>query len=371
MIKITYIISDINKALAFEWIAQNINPQKFILSFIIINPGTSALEDYLKQQGYKVERITCRGKKDWPATFVRTYNLLRRWKPDAVHCHLIQATIIGLLAASLAGVGKRIYTRHHSSLHHMYFKKGVWWDKLSNKLATRIIAIAGVVKEILIQWENADPKKVILIPHGFQLDVFQTVDEARISSFKERHSLTANKPILGVISRFTEWKGVQYIVPAFQRLLTDFPDAVLLLLNAQGDYEKNIVELLQQLPPESYRLIPFEQDIAAAYKSMDVFIHAPIDEHSEAFGQIYVEALAAELPSVFTLSGIAPDFIQEGKNAFVVPFKNADVIFEKLLYILNNYSAAKIIAQQGKSDVQELFSLDKMIHSLEALYEQR
>lgn len=367
---VTYIISDIDKALAFEWIADGINQQKFTLSFILINPGNSILEEYIKQKGFKVERVTSRSKKDWPAAFIKTYTLLKSWKPDAVHCHLIQATIIGLPAAKLAGVRKRIYTRHHSSLHHIYFKKGVWWDKLSNKLATHIVAIAGVVKDILIQWEKADPRKVFLIPHGFRLDAFDAVAEDRITAFKTRYDLVNKGPVAGVISRFTEWKGVQYIIPAFQRLLQHFPNAVLLLLNAKGDYEEQITTLLQPIPLKNYRLIPFEKDVMAAYKCMDVFVHTPIDEHSEAFGQIYVEALAAELPSIFTLSGIAPDFILDGSNAFVVPFRNPEQVYEKLLFVLKNYDSAKEVARKGKKNVQYQFSLHKMIHALEALYEQ-
>ncbi|ANE52452.1 glycosyltransferase [Flavisolibacter tropicus] len=369
MIKVTYIISDINKALAFEWTAQYIDKKRFHLSFILLNPGQSDLFEHLLTSGFEVISIPCNGKKDWPLVLWRVFKIFKQLKPDIVHCHLIQANIIGLFASRLAGIKKRIYTRHHSSLHHKYFPKGVWWDKLSNKLATHIVAVSKTVQNILIDWEKADAHKVKLIPHGFLLESFAEVNRERVLAFKRRNDINESQFVIGVISRLTEWKGVQYIVPAFKTFFQRHPNTILVLLNAQGDYEKEIKQLLKAIPEANYRLITFEDDIAAAYKAMNVFIHVPIDEHSEAFGQIYVEALAASIPSIFTLSGIAADFIREGCNAFVVPFRDSAAIYKQLKKISTDYENAKSVAYQGTKDVQQRFSLDKMIKSLENLYD--
>jgi glycosyltransferase involved in cell wall biosynthesis len=197
---------------------------------------------------------------------------------------------------------------------------------------------------------------------------FASPDPSNIVLFKERHGIEDKHIVVGVIARFTEWKGVQYIIPAFEQLHKCFPNAVLLLLNAHGDYETQIHRLLTALPPDSYRVVKFENDIAAAYKSMHLFVHTPIDEHSEAFGQTYVEALAARVPSIFTLSGIAQDFIIDGKNAWTVPFKNSTAIYEKMKLIMTDQKECERITLQGERDVQEQFTLHQMINSLEDLY---
>jgi glycosyltransferase involved in cell wall biosynthesis len=339
--KITYIVSDINKALAFEWLASFINKEKFHLSFILLNPGTSELERYLHQHQIEVYHIKCRGKKDWITAIFKTYKLLRIIRPEIVHCHLIQANIIGLFAARSANVKKRIYTRHHSSYHHVYFPKGVWWDKLANRLATHIVAISGIVKKILLEWEKVPATKIYTIPHGFSLKEFDEVAKNRMNDFKLKNKLAEKYPVVGVISRFNELKGVQYIIPAFKDLLLQYPNAVLLLLNAFGDYEKTIMECLKIIPESSYRLIKFEKDIAAAYHAMDVFVHVPIDEHSEAFGQIYIEALAAGVPAVFTRSGIANELYFNDSVAYIVDYKNPDQIFNAMLNIFNDRESKK------------------------------
>jgi glycosyltransferase involved in cell wall biosynthesis len=201
------------------------------------------------------------------------------------------------------------------------------------------------------------------------LEEFKQVEPARAEQIKRKYQLENFFPVIGVISRFTEWKGVQYLIPAFKKLLSSYPDAVLLLFGADGDYKKVIDDMLESLPGKNVRVIPFEKDVAAAYKVMNIFLHVPIDDHSEAFGQIYVEALAAGVPSIFTLSGIAPDFVVDNKNALVVPFKNSEAIYEAMLKILKDENLAEKLKQEGYKTVTGKFDLSRMINQLEGLYE--
>jgi glycosyltransferase involved in cell wall biosynthesis len=366
--RITYIISDINKSLAFEWIAKYINKEDFQLSFILLNPGSSKLEEFLLQHRLEVYRVLCRGKKDWLVASISVYKILKRLRPNVVHCHLLEANIIGLTVAKAVGIKKRIYTRHHSDYHHRYFPKGIKWDKWCNKLATSIIAPSEVVKEILIKFEHVPNQKVSVIHHGIDLSYFSNVSSERVKRLKDVFAINENYPVIGVISRLTKLKGIQYIIPAFVKIVAEFPNALLLIFNATGEYEQKIRQLLTELPDNSYRLIPFENDLAAVYRLFDVFVQASIDRTIEAFGQTYIEALASEVPCVFTITGIAQEFVQDNKNALVVPYRNSNAILEKIRDLLYNREQAEKIAQQGAADVRQLFSVDKMINSLEKLY---
>jgi glycosyltransferase involved in cell wall biosynthesis len=366
--KIVYIISDIDKALAFEWIALTLDQDKYALSFILLNPGPSALEVFLQIHKIPVQRIRCAAKKDWPLVWVKLLRLLSVEKPDIVHCHLFAASILGLSVASILSVPKRIYTRHHSDFHFRYFPKGVQWDKWCNRLATKIIAPSSAVVKVLTQMEYVPKDKVVLLPHGFDLTYFAQPDEQQKAILNQKYNPQQQYPVIGVIARFTELKGIQYIIPAFQQLLASYPNALLLLFNARGDYEQTLNAQLLQLPASSYRCIPFEQELSAVYALFDVFVQASTDETIEAFGQTYVEALAAGVPSVFTLAGIAADFIVDKENALVVPFKSASELFDGLKIILQDEPLRLRMITKGKTDVQKLFTLPKMIHALDSVY---
>ena len=364
--KLVYIISDIDKALEFEWAATYLSPY-FDMQFILLNPADSDLENFLKNNDIPVYRVLYSSQKDLLPAFKDVYRILKKIKPDIVHCHLLAANIIGLSAAKLVKVKKRIYTRHHSSYHHVYHKHGILYDKFSNKLATNIVAISPIVKDILVNWEKVPEKKVKIVPHGLPENLFSNINNEDIELIKTKYNFEGYNPVIGVISRFTEWKGVQYIIPAFKLLLDEYPHAKLVLANATGDYENEINNLLMQLPADSYVKINFEPNMPALFKTFDVFVHTPIDNHSEAFGQVYIESLAGGIPMVCTLSGIANECVKHLENAIVVDYKNSNEIYNGIKLILENKNIREKLINNAPLSVKQ-YTVENKFNLLKQIY---
>ncbi len=368
MKRIVYIISDIEKALAFEWVSEHLEPTKFELSFILLNSKDSELERLLRQR-HSVWRIDHAGKTGLLSALLKTMKILRNTRPDSIHCHMRKANFIGLAAGYITRIRQRIYTRHSSTFNHAYFPHAVKYDKLANKLATRIVAISENVQKVLEEKECVEKDKVRLIRHGFDLESFRNVPPERIATVRAKYGIPEQGVVIGVISRLLELKGIQYIIPAVKQLLDDGEQVTLVMANARGSYQGEVQKLLNTIPEESYRLIPFESDLQALFKCFDFYIHVPINETIEAFGQTYIEALASGIPSVFTLSGVAPEFIQHEKNALVVPFKNSEEIHTALSRLISEPELCSALSYNGLESIQG-FSLRKFIQNLEDLYEE-
>lgn len=365
---VTYIISDIDKALAFEWIAKHIDKQKFNLSFILINSEDSDLKKYLERNNFLTYTINCSNKKQIIPALCKCFLLLKKIKPDVVHCHLMWANLIGLTGAKLAGVRSRIYTRHHSDYHHIYFPKAVKWDKYCNKLATKIVSITDVVTDILVKKENVSENKIIKIWHGFDTDSFVNPVRNKVTELKAKYNPYDQYPVIGVISRFTHWKGVQYIIPSYKKILEKYPNALLLMFNCRGEYENEINRLLEDLPFKSYKKVLFEQDIASLYHIFDVFIHVPISASAEAFGQTYIECMLSGIPLIATKSGVADEILTDKYNSLIVPYKDSKAIFDSIMSVLENQGLREQIVSNSFSSVLGKFDLKEMIYKLEMLY---
>jgi glycosyltransferase involved in cell wall biosynthesis len=367
--KVVYVVSNIHKSLAFEWTATALK-EHVDLTFVLLNPSDSILEKFLQRIGVNTVRIKYRGKRDLPAAFLRLFVLLLRERPAIVHTHLFDATLIGLAAGRMAGVKKRIYTRHNSTFHHLYFPKSVKYDLWSNRLSTHIISISEATDTVLLQMENVSAEKLRKIHHGFDLKSFEEVDARRVSEVRDKWRLKNANPCVGVVARHIEWKGIQYIIPAFKSFLRSHPNAVLVLANSTGPYHSKIVKLLEGIPEQQVVMIPFEEDISALYKTFDIYIHTPIDSTCEAFGQTYVEALASGVPSIFSLSGIASEFIEDRVNALVVKFRDHAAIETSLEQLWENEELRKRIIKNGREAVFSRFKLTSMIEGLRKLYDE-
>jgi len=365
--KIAIIISDIDKSLEFEWLIEDWNYQSYDLFFILVNGEHSILRKFISDRSITCYSLISNEIVDFKSIW-KIYSVLKAERPDIVHSHLLKASFQGLLAAKLAGIHLRIHTRHHGSFHHKYHPKGVWIDRLINKLSTQVVAISRNVKNILLDKEHVREDKIHLVHHGFKLQKFSSPNKGDVEALRRKYGMKSQYPVIGVISRFFELKGIQYTIQAFERVLDQYPDSLLIMANARGPYINEIKNQLSIIPSKNYLLIPFETDIFSLYHLFDIHIHVPVDPNVEAFGQTYVEALTAGIPSIFTMSGVAPEFIKNEKNALVVDFENSSEIFESITKLLASSDLRKKLVHSGKVSVQS-FKFSSMMSQLETLYE--
>lgn len=367
-VKVVYVIAQVAKAVGFEWLVERLDLSRIDISFVLMNDGPSELSEYLKQRGIPVTEIQFRGKFSLPLAFLRLVQYLTAIKPDVVHTHLVFADLAGLSAAKLVRIPKRIYTRHSSNFNRKYHDKQ-YLERTANFLATDIVAISDNVRNILTNEEHVPAGRISLIHHGFDFDRFERVPQKEIEALRSKYDPNGCSPVIGVIARYMEWKGILYSIDAFQALRQSYPNALLILANAGGgDAAEHISKRLSQLPPGSYREIRFEPNLFALYRLFDVYVHVPVDPEIEAFGQTYVEALAAGIPSVFTLSGVAREFIVNEQNALVVDFRDSSQILMAIKRLLTEPDLSRTLSERGQADVKARFGIEKQVALLEALY---
>lgn len=368
-IKVVQIIANTNKSIAFEIIAKGFIENNIDVRYILLQNGETEFSKYLESIGVNYYIISIKGKLEITKSFFKLFFLLLRIKPNIVHTHLREANLLGLVIAKLLLVKHRIYTRHHSTSNLEYHPEAVKWDKFTNYLSTHIVSISQNVTNVLTFKERVCSEKITLIPHGFNLNEFKNQNEQKINELRNKYNIKEDAyPVVGVISRYIHLKGLQYIIPAFSDLKKIHPNAVLVLANAIGNDSDQIKNILaKNLNKKDYVEITFESDLYRLYGMFDFFVHTPINKEIEAFGQTYVEALAAGVPSVFTLSGIANEIIIDEFNALVVKHQSSDELFRALLRLIKDESLRKKIIENGYQTAQ-FFSSELYVENHLNLY---
>lgn len=240
------------------------------------------------------------------------------------------ATLVSIPVALLLRIKNRIHIRHHSNFHHKAnMRRGFVFDKLINSFSTQIVAVSRVVSDILVQKESVPENKIIIIHNGVDLVNFRS--ENRPS----RHKGSPFK--VGVISRLTELKGVEYTASAFKEFNSKYPNSYLHIVGAPADSSLNVQNILLKIPSDKYQIESINWDMPGFLSSIDVFVHVPLEPDDEAFGLVYIEALVSGVPAIFTISGVLNELDSPDRFFSVVPSRDSNAIFQKLedLYLQN------------------------------------
>ena len=262
-------------------------------------------------------------------------------RPTVLYASGQFATLIGMITSFLVGVPNRVFTRHHSNFHTFYgMKQGILADKIGNLLSTKIIAVSEIVKSILILDVHVSASKIRLIYNGIELDRFQkgfnlTNDSRTLISGKSEDFE------IGVISRHTHLKGIEYTATAFIRILDNLPHAHLTIIGAQSDSTSEILKILSVVESSRYSFINFTPNIPDFLASLDLFIHVPIDPGAESFGLVYIESLTIGVPSIFTKTGILHEIPNLEEYARIVPYMDSEAIYQAICDILSEPSNSR------------------------------
>ena len=87
---------------------------------------------------------------------------------------------------------------------------------------------------------------------------------------------------------------------------------------------------------------------------------------SEGFGNVFIEAMAADVPVVATPVGGIGDFLQDKKTGWFCKVKNPESIAEKISYILDEKNKADVeqVVANAKKMAQEKYDWDKIADSM-------
>jgi glycosyltransferase involved in cell wall biosynthesis len=358
--RILAVFSDVNFSPQLIAILQKLNDSGTKIRIVLIGNTELEIAKQVKLRNWDLRNIAQRGKYCSVLNLLLLALEILKFQPQTLFASGQFATIIGMLSAKMLNVPHRVFIRHHSNLHHKYkMKFGIMVDRISNRLATRIVAVSMVVKKILIENESVNQHKISLIHNGVDLMRFES--DLRLPKPTSTHTLTKSHVFnIGVISRLTEWKGVEYAATAFVKFQEEFPNSHLHIVGAFSDSYTNVKNILSVVDSDSYVLESSNYNIPLFLKGLDVFVHVPVGKDDEAFGIVYVEALASRVPSIFTQSGVLNELKSPDRYAHLVAFRNSEEIYTNLVRLIQSKHDSKDAVP--KSWLNQ-FSLEKMTNS--------
>ncbi len=146
-------------------------------------------------------------------------------------------------------------------------------------------------------------------------------------------------------------KGVQYLLRAFREL--DLPDSELLLI---GDVSDEMRPILKRYAGTFKYVGSMSRSALYRYFSQgSVFVMPSIEE---GMAVVQLQAMACGLPLVCTTNTGGEDIIEDGREGFIVPIRDLEILKEKLLFLYRHPLIRKEMGARAKVRIKDGFSWD-------------
>jgi glycosyltransferase involved in cell wall biosynthesis len=215
-----------------------------------------------------------------------------------------------------------------------------------------------------------DDARIAHVPYGIDTDLFQPTH-----SQLRAHLGVGERPLILFAGRMEERKGMSVLVRAFAELAERRPEVVLLLAGADvsgGGHDSNAAWMCaewERLGVPSHRFL-FLGNVPHArmpmiYSAADLMV-AP--SPFEAFGFVYVEAMACGCPPVGCTTGGAPEVIADGDGGVLVEPANPSALASCLSTLVDDRTRRSQLSARGRARVRRDFTLGAMVTRTETFY---
>ncbi|SMP51676.1 Glycosyltransferase involved in cell wall bisynthesis [Neorhodopirellula lusitana] len=362
-----------------------------------------AVITFLKQKDYKIKAISSAGswkKSDEVAEFLnieigevnlsrsfspvrdfvallQTMRMLRRWRPEIVHCHTPKGGLIGGLASWLVRVPCRIYTvrglPHTTATGVMRFLL-LTSERVSCAMAHRIILVSPSVRDELISLRIGDRAKMVVPGSGSAqgVDADRRFDPVQVrsrypASARSELGIAESDFVVGFVGRLTRDKGVKELWETWQRVREFSPDSHLVIAGANNEPRRGDVdEVLESLNQDTHvHIVGNVEAIEKYYVAMDLLL---FPSYREGFSNAILEASAMAMPTVaFDVVGCR-DGVRDGVTGFLVPVHDSNAMADRVIQLCRDGKMRRQLGRDAREWVLREFQPSDRLVMLEQEY---
>ncbi len=218
-------------------------------------------------------------------------------------------------------------------------------------------------------------KKFLVIFRGINTEYYDpdNIKESDRIKFLKKLNIDANKKIILMPGRLTEWKGQEIFLEALNDLKTKYgyKNFIAILLGPdQGRkiYKKKLIRLIERFRLNNEVIfLEHAPSMPVAYSVSNVVVSASIEP--EAFGRISVEAQSMKKPIVASNIGGSMETIVDNKTGLLFSSSDHHSLSEKLDFIFRlDDTSLNVMGNNGRKNVQKKFNVEKMCFSTYSEY---
>ncbi|MYL56097.1 glycosyltransferase [Virgibacillus halodenitrificans] len=326
----------------------------------------------LRSEGFIVHRVHFDRKISFKSnlkSIIELRKLMRFYKYDIVHVHTPVASILGRIAAKLAGIRNIIYTAHGYYFHEgMSEKQYIFYyqiEKQFAKFVTDYLLLQSKEDyELSVQHRFKNEKRIIHLGNG--IDIYHKfnpdkIKKEHINKVKNDFGIEDSDFIYAFIGRFVREKGIYELVEAFNKLNSIKPNMKLLLIGGllESERDQDINQALERWKGNPNIIFTgLRKDIPELLSVSNVFI---LPSYREGLPRSIIEAMAMKKPVIATnIRGCREEVIDE-ETGYLIEKKDINELYEKMLTLYDNKELCLSYGEKAREIVEKEYDEEKVL----------
>jgi glycosyltransferase involved in cell wall biosynthesis len=322
---------------------------------VLVCPPGSAIDRHARDIGVRVVNIDCAGEHDFGFA-VRLHSLLRREKPDILHCHSRRGADFPGGYAALTSRTPAILTRRVDSAESPSGAAIRYWP------FKKVVAISEHVATVL-RASRVSKRKLSTIRSAVDVDAVRTrVDR---SVLHDLFGISVHGFAIAVVGQLIQRKGHRFLLDVLPGLLAEHP-GIRAVFFGTGKAEAQLRALTAKLGLTSaVHFAGFRDDLDDYLAAFDVLVH-PAEK--EGLGVAMLKAAAAGLPVVAFDNAGSAEAVVHGETGILVPPGNLVTLQRIIGVLIEEPEFGKQLGAAGRKHMRDEFSVASMVESYMQIY---
>ncbi|MCU0633445.1 MAG: glycosyltransferase [Gemmatimonadaceae bacterium] len=298
-------------------------------------------------------------RRGWPdpRALGRLAAIVRAWRPDVVHAHMVHANLLARLTRPLAPMPVLVCTAHSVDEGGAVLMSAYRATDCLGDLLTQVSA-AGVARYRALGVVRA-PERLVHVANGVPLS---PADAGARGALRTALGTPSDALVATCVARLEAVKNHDVLLAAWARIAAPGRE---LWLVGDGPLRREVAARAAAVGA-TVRMLGARSDVPAILQASDVFVLA---SRYEGLPMSVLEAAAAGLPVVATAVGGIPEVVASGRDGLLVPPADEVALAEAMASVLAWPPATRHEAGAAlRARVVASYALDAVVDRWQALY---
>jgi glycosyltransferase involved in cell wall biosynthesis len=294
------------------------------------------------------------------------WRLMRRGGYDILHFHLFGANLCAKPLAIAAGHPAVVVHDQCNDASRERNPLLLAADAFWNRGSDAVIAVSDSVRRYLVEREDLEEDKVVMIPNGIDTRVFRPPSPEERVAAREKLGIPGDAFVIGGVGRLVPQKDFPLFLEVARRVL-DRDASIRFVIAGSGPMQGELRAIASELALDgALRFLGHVDDRISIFRCLDLLL---MTSGFEGTPMTLLESMACGIPAVASsVDGIA-EVCTHGHDSFLALPGEAGAFAEGIFRILGNAPWRDKLSRNARATVVKEYDIRYIASEVQGVYE--